>query len=40
MKNSALDLPGKSTVTLVRWPTKPDPIIRFILLGILVRPWG
>jgi hypothetical protein len=35
MKNSALDLPGKSTVTLVRWSKKPDPVIRFILLSIL-----
>ncbi|WP_247040719.1 hypothetical protein [Arthrobacter rhizosphaerae] len=35
MKNLALDLPGKSTVTLVRWSKKPDPMIRFILLTIL-----
>ena len=35
MKNLALDLPGKTTVTLVRWRKKPDPIIRFILLSIL-----
>lgn len=35
MKNLALNQPGKSTVTLVRWSKKPDPIIRFILLSIL-----
>lgn len=35
MKNLALDLPSKSTVTLVRWSKKPDPMIRFILLTIL-----
>lgn len=35
MKNLALNQPGKSSVTLVRWSKKPDPIVRFILLSIL-----
>ena len=35
MKNLALDLPGKSRVTLVRWSKKPNPIIRFIVLTFL-----
>lgn len=35
MKNLALNQPGKSSVTLVRWSKKPDPTVRFILLSIL-----